>query len=63
MCLSWMRRSRQRGRGWVTVRAVQRDALSRELDRVGVTQLVRCEPTSHAGLGGESAQLDTIAGA
>jgi hypothetical protein len=42
---------------------VQRDTLSRELDRMGVPQLVRREPTSHASLGGESAQLDAHTGA
>ena len=36
-----------------------RNALARHFDRVGVTQLVRNEPSSYAGIGGEAAQLQT----
>ena len=36
---------------------VERDALVREFDGVGVAQLVRCEPPPHAGLGGDASEL------
>jgi hypothetical protein len=42
---------------------VQRHAFTGELERMGVAQLVRGEPAPNAGLGGESAQLDSNAGA
>ena len=35
----------------------QRDPFVRHLDRVGVPELVRCEPPPHSGLGRESAKL------
>jgi hypothetical protein len=41
---------------------VQRHALTRELEGVGVVQLVRGEPAPDAGAGGESAELRTDGG-
>ena len=37
---------------------VQRDALARELDSVGVAQLMRREPSSHASQSSRAAELD-----
>jgi hypothetical protein len=36
---------------------VERDPLVGEFDGVGVAQLVRREPSPHAGLGGDAAEL------
>jgi hypothetical protein len=42
---------------------VERHAFTSQLDGMGVAQLVWCEPTSHARLGSEPAELDPDSGA
>ena len=41
---------------------IERHALARHLDGMGVAQLMRREPPPHARLGGEPTELDPDAG-